>query len=109
MRSNYIIDDLIKLHKSVVETDSDVNLALSKALEEANAQLQQQQQFAVALRKFQEQLLQDLNASGMEAQSYFQKMVKSMETAVQNLLGRLSKASKEAEIAVMGLSKVSSK
>ena len=103
-----MIDDLIKLHKSIVETNSDVNSALSKALGEANARLLEQREFAVAIDTFQRQLLQDLQATGAEAQSFFQKLIKSIDAAAQNVLSQLSLATKEAATTVAGLSKVSS-
>ncbi len=103
-----MIDDLIKLHKSMVETNSDVNSALSKALGEANAHLLEQQKFAVAIDIFHRQVLQDLQASGVEAQTFFQKLMKSIDAAAQNLLSQLSLVTKEAGAAVAGLNEVSS-
>lgn len=91
----------------MLETNSDVNIALSKALAEANAQLLEQRDFAVAIDSFQKQLLLDLEASGAEAQSFFQKLMGSMNAAAQNLLSQLSRVTKEAEMAVEGLSEVS--
>jgi hypothetical protein len=92
----------------MVETNSDVNSALSKALAEANAQLLEQRDFAVAIDSFQKQLLLDLEASGAEAQSFFQKPMESMNVAAQNLLSQFSRVTKEAEMAVAELSEVSS-
>jgi len=92
----------------MVETNSDVNSALSKALAEANAQLLEQRDFAVAIDSFQKQLLLDLEASGAEAQSFFPKLMESMNVAAQNLLSQFSRVTKEAEMAVAGLSEVSS-
>lgn len=108
VRSDAWVDDLIRLHKSMVETNSDVNSALSKALAAANAQLLEQRDFAVAIDSFQKQLLLDLEASGAEAQSFFQKLMESMNVAAQNLLSQFSRVTKEAEMAVAGLSEVSS-
>ena len=108
VRSDAWVDDLIRLHKSMVETNSDVNSALSKALAEANAQLLEQRDFAVAIDSFQKQLLLDLEASGAEAQSFFQKLMDSMNIAAQNLLSQFSRVTKEAEMAVAELSEVSS-
>ena len=102
-----MIDDLIKLHKSMVETHSGVNSALSKALEESSTQLFKQQDFAFAIDIFQKQLLHDLESSGVEAQSLFRKLMKSLDAAVQILLGQFSLATKEAETAIAGLTKVS--
>lgn len=92
----------------MVETNSDVSSALSKALAGANARLLAQRDFAVAIDSFQKKLLQDLEASGAEAQSFFQKLMKSMDAAAQNLMNQLFLVTKEAETAVAGLTEVSS-
>ncbi len=91
----------------MVETNSDVNSALSKALAEGNAQLLKQRDFAAAIDGLQKQLLQDLEASGAETQTIFQRLMKSVHAAAQTLINQLSIATKEAETAVAGLSKVS--
>ena len=91
----------------MVKTSSDVDSALSKALEEANAQLLLQRDFAAAIDTFQKQLLKELETSGIQAQSFLQRLMETMDAAMQNLKKRLSVVTKEAETAVAGLGKVS--
>ena len=92
----------------MVETNSHVSSALSKALEEANAQLLEQREFAGSIDMFQKQLLKDLEASAVEAQSFFQKLTKNMDATARKLLNQILLVAKDAETAVVGLSKVSS-
>ena len=90
----------------MIETNSDVNLALSKALEESNAQFLKQRDFTVAVDTLQKQLLQDLEASSAEAQSLFEKFMKHMDAALQTLFSQFSLAARKTETALAGLNKV---
>lgn len=100
------LDDLIRLHKSMTQVDSDIHSALLKALQEASENLSQQADFATAVQEFQEQLLRDLDKSHVEAQSFLAKVFERMETVTQNVMGRLSTAVDKVELKVAGLNEV---
>lgn len=100
------LDDLIRLHKSMTQVDSDIHSALLKALQEASENLSQQADFATAVQGFQEQLLRDLDESHVEAKSVFAKVFERMETVTQNVMSRLSTAVDKVELEVAGLSEV---
>lgn len=99
-------DDLIRLHKSMAQTSSEVHSALSKALQKADESLSQQAAFATALRTFQQQLLQDLDSANAEAQSYFAKVLRGMETVTQSVINRLSTAIATVETDIASLNTV---
>jgi len=104
--ANMFLDDLIRLHKSMTQVDSDIHSVLSKALQEANEHLSQQAEFATAVQKFQEQLLRDFDESHVEAQSFLAKVFSSMETMTQSVMSRLSTAVDKVETEVVGLNEV---
>lgn len=100
------LDDLIRLHKSMTQVDSDIHSALSRAIQEVNEHLSQQADFATAVQKFQEQLLRDLDESHVEARSLLAKVFKSMETVTQSVVSRLSTAVDKVETEVVALNEV---
>jgi hypothetical protein len=102
-----ISDEFIKLHKSMAETSSNINNALSKALENAAIQLSEQKEFAVTVKVFQRQMLQDLDASTSQAQSYFAKLMKGMETAMQLMLNTWKSGAKDVSTELDELQNVS--
>lgn len=91
----------------MVETSSDANAALSRALLQFRDQLQQQQNFATAVDTFQSQLLHDLRNSDLEAQSYLGKLFKSMDKAAQTFLSKITSSVEEVGMGVAALSQVS--
>lgn len=91
----------------MVETSSGVYSALSNALREVNNGLSEQKSFTVAIREFQKKLLQDLEASNSQAQSYFAKLVNSMDTVRQSTLAKITAAVQAVEFDVTGLRDVS--
>ena len=93
----------------MIETSSNVDSALSNTLREMNDGISEQKTFTVALKRFQKQLLQDLNASNSQAQSYFAKLVNSMDTATQLLLAKIVSARRAVESDMTGLREVSLK
>ncbi|SLM36949.1 Nuclear fusion protein, KAR5 [Lasallia pustulata] len=96
-------DDLLNLHKSMVETSSEVNSALSRALQQSKDQLIQQQNFATAVDTFQRQLLRDLRSSELEAQSYLGKLLKSMDSAAQMLLAKMTSSVEDVATGIAAL------
>ena len=104
--ANTLQDDLIRLHKSMTQTNSEVHSALSKALQEANENLSQQAEFATAIQTFQDQLLRDFGDSHAEVQSYFAKVVKGMETVTQSVVNRLSTVIDTVETGIAELNAV---
>ena len=100
------LDDLIQLHKSMTQTNSEVHSALSKALQEVSNILSQQSAFATAVQKFQDQLLRDLEGSHGEINSYFAKVMKSIEDVTGSIVHRLSTNINSVETEVANLNKV---
>ena len=106
--SNDFLDELIKLHKSAVETNANANAALSRATESANDALSQlQSNFALAKQMFQDQLNRDLEASSTKMQSFFEKLVKDIDTAVQSTLSKLGSKVRAMDSDAATLSEVS--
>ena len=82
----------------MVQNSADASTALARTTNEANAALAQlQSDFALAKKTFQDQLFQDLNASTMQAQTYLERLVNSMNTAVQTTMTKLTSATKEIQ------------
>lgn len=103
----YSPDELIKLHKSMVETSSDVDATLAMALKDVNDGLSKQREFAAAIKLFQKKLLQDLEISNSQVQSYFARLVNSMDTATQSILSKITYAVDHAESDIINLRQVS--
>ena len=103
------IDDMIRVLKSLVSTSSDLDDVLSKALQEAAQRLAQQQDFAKATDLFQGQLLRDLELASEGAQSYFTRLMESMDSVMQTWLGRASSVARAVETDVASLSQVCQK
>ena len=78
-----VSDELIKLHKSAVETSAHADAALSRATSESNNAFNQ---FVVAKQMFQDQLVHDLEALSTKTQSVFEKLVKGVDAAVHSTL-----------------------
>lgn len=93
----------------MVETSTDIDSALSNALREVNDGLAEQRSFAVAIKDFEKNLLQDLNTSNSQAQSYFAKLVNSMDTATHSIVAKITSAMQAVESDVSGLREVSPK
>lgn len=106
--SNLFLDEIIKLHKSAVETNANANAALSRATKSANDALSQlQSNFVLAKQMFQEQLNRDLEASSTKVQSFFEKLVADFDTAVQSALGKIGSRMKAMDSDAAILSEVS--
>ena len=104
----YFPDELIKLHKSALETNADANAALSRATKEAHDGLNQlQTNFVLAKQLFQDQLMHDLEASSAKTQSVFEKLVKGVDTAVQLTLTKMGLTVRAMESDAASLSEVS--
>ena len=93
----------------MVKTGSDAESALSMVLKDVNDSLSKQREFAVAIEVFQKQLLQDLEISNSQVQSYFAKLISSMDAATQSIFGKIKSAVDHAESDVIDLRKVSLK
>ena len=92
----------------MVETNADANSALVRATTQANAALiQLRHEFAVAQQDFQDQLLQDLDSSTAKAQSFLERLVRSMDTAVQTAVSKVTTVTKDIEASTARLSEVS--
>ncbi len=98
-------DELVKLHKSMVEITAEANSALARATNQANTVLiQLQGDFSLAKQTFQEQLMQDLDASTAKTQSFLERLMKSMDAAVQSAISHMDSATKEIELNTAGVS-----
>ena len=92
----------------MVETNADANSALARATNEANAALiELQNEFALAKRDFQAQLLQDIDVSTAKAQSFLERLVKNMDKAVQTAMSKVSTTTKDIEVKTARLSEAS--
>ena len=106
--SDLYLDELIKLYKSVVETNANANAALSRANKEVNDGLSQlQSNFALAMQIFQDQVTHEIEISSNKTQSFFEKLVISMDAAVQSMLSKLGSTMSAMESDAADLSKVS--
>lgn len=101
-----MLDEFIKLHKSMAEASSNMKDALLKALDKAATQLSQQEDFAVTVKGLQRRVLQDLDSSTLQAQSYFSKLTEGMETAMQLMLGKWNTETKNAGVELSKLQNV---
>ena len=101
------LDDMIKILKSMIATSSDIEEALNRVLQETDQQYVHRQEFMTAIASFQTSLLQDLEKSRLEAESYFAKLLKSIDFTMKNLMSKVSSAVKAAETEITGLSEVS--
>lgn len=82
----------------MVKTQSDVNGALSQAVKESNDGLRQlQNDFTLAKLRFQEQLMRDIEASSSKVQSFFEQLVKSLDSAIQTTVSKVTLAARSAE------------
>ncbi len=100
------LDKLLDLHRSMAGINAEMNFALANSLEDAQAQLKAQARFAKALRAFQTQLLRDLDMSNAAAQTYFQKLIETLNGAVQTVIAKITNAAKLVEADVQALSQV---
>lgn len=87
-------------------TSSNIKDALSMALDNAATHLTQQKEFAVKVKAFQRQALQDLESSALQAHSYFTRLMDSMETVMQLMLGKWTTGAKEADLKLTELRNV---
>lgn len=102
-----VLDELINLHKSIVEMNANANAALSRATKEANDAFSQlQSNFALAKQIFQDQLIHDIEVSSTKTQSFFEMLVKGMDTTVQSVLSKLGLEMKAIESDAANLSEV---
>lgn len=83
-------DDLIKLHKTMVDTTSDANAALVQAIATANEAMARQAQFGKEVNLFQQQIMRDLESSRTETQSYIGHLMKHVDSTLQGIIKHLS-------------------
>ena len=106
--SDLYLDELIKLYKSVVETNANANAALSRANKEVNDVLSQlQSNFALAMQIFQDQVTHEIEVSSTKTQSFFEKLVIGLDAAVQSMLSKIGSTMNALELDAANLSKVS--
>jgi len=101
------IDELVELYKSMAHTSSNIDEVLVETVNEAQRALVQQRNFAHAVENFQRQLLQDLEKSSRDAQSYFGKLTRNLELSIQSMFGKISTATRNVESEIAGFSQVS--
>lgn len=89
----------------MIVASSDANSALARASDQANyAVIQLQNDFALAKQGFQDQLVHDLEASTAKTQTLLERLVKSMDTAVQSAMSKMVSATKDIESGTARLS-----
>jgi len=92
----------------MVETSADASTALGRATNEANAALTQLQfDFTLARKTFRDELMQDLDAATEQAQSFLQRLVASIDAAVQTAISKVISATREVESETAHLIQVS--
>ncbi|KAL8736820.1 MAG: hypothetical protein Q9166_000186 [cf. Caloplaca sp. 2 TL-2023] len=90
-------DDLIKLHKSMINTTAGANSALGQAVAAADEAVVKQKQFGQELEHFQQRLMQDLGASKANTQSYLGSLKKTLDSTLQNAIKHFSARVKDVE------------
>lgn len=83
-----MLDNLIKLYKSMALATSTMKDALSKALENATTKLSQQEESAVKVKGFQQRVFKDLDSLTLHLQSSLAKSKENVETVMQSMLGK---------------------
>lgn len=99
-------DNLIKLHMSLIRTNSDAEAALLQTMEEAGRQLLQQRDFASYIESFQQQLLRDLEQTRTEGQSYLSLFLREIGSATQTLMKKITTATATIEELLVVLGQV---
>lgn len=91
-----------------MEINADANAALLRAAKEVNDGLNQlQSNFALAKQMFQDQLMHDIEVSSTKTESFFEKLVKGMDTAVQSTLSKMASTVRAMDSNAANLSEVS--
>lgn len=90
-------DNLIKLHKSMIDTSSGASVALALAITTANEALKMQKEFGKEIEQFQQRVLRDLEASKAETQSYLRSLLKELKSAVETTTEQLFGKAKDIE------------
>ncbi|KAL8839196.1 MAG: hypothetical protein Q9170_001845 [Blastenia crenularia] len=83
-------DDLVKLHKSMVDTNSGASEALAQAVAASNEALGRQEAFSKEVNVLQQQIIQDLESSKVETRSYLDQLMKNVDSALQGIVKHLS-------------------
>ena len=99
-------DDLIKLHKSMAQSNSKMEAVLIQTMADVNHQLVQQREFAIALESFQQKLLQDLESTRIQGQSHLTRLMKDVGSAAQNLVTRITSLTSIFEVNLTKLANV---
>ena len=101
------LDELIKLHKSSVQINQDADAALAQAVEYSEEALRQKhEEFALAKRTLQDQLIQEIKIASGTAQSLLGKVMIGLNASVQTILMRLTSATRSVETDVANLRQV---
>lgn len=104
--STDISDNLIKLHKSMVDTTSGADAALGRAVTAANEAFIRQEAFGKEVRRFQQQIMQDLEASKVETQSFLGDFLKHVSSSLQSTTKQLLGKVKDIEIEAKNVQEV---
>lgn len=74
----------------MINTTAGANGALVRALAAVNEALMSQKQFGAEVDQLQQQLMQDLQASKADTQSYLSSLVKNIDSALQKMIKQIS-------------------
>lgn len=74
----------------MVDATSNANAALGRAVTAANEALIRQDEFGKQVRRLHQQVIQDLEASKTDTQSYLGNMLKQVSSAIQSMTQQLS-------------------
>ena len=106
-KTHTVLDNLIKLYKSMALAVSTMKDALSRALDNATSKLSQQEELAVKVKGFEQRVLKDLGSLFPQFQSSLAKLKDSTETVMQSMLGKWHTAAKHFSLELDELRNVS--
>lgn len=100
------LDELIKVHKSSVETSRSADVALARAVEYSQEALRQQHEdFRLVIQTFKEHL-QDIETASEKVQSFIEKLMSGLDAGVRTILTRVDTATRSVETDITNLREV---
>lgn len=103
-----VADNVINLHKAMVDTASGADIALGRAVNAANEALMRQEEFSKEVRRFQDQVMQDLEVSKVETQSFIGSLLKQVDGVLRTVTRRLFEKVNDIESEANKVNEVSS-
>lgn len=102
------IDDLLKLHKSLINTHLKADAALSEAVRHAEEAFADQYEYQALLKQnIQQEIVESISAASLKTKSFFDSTIASMDAAVQGWLSALTSSTRVMKDDIDGLWHVS--